>query len=273
LTFNIDDSQEFFDVSEIELEDYDKKITQQRKNLKNNMESILSTNLNSDGSIEGNQITSEWFPKVKADVFISHSHNDLRAVKRIAVWLEKKMNLTAFIDSTVWGSADDLLLEIDNEYSILKYDKKGKPTYNYTIRNYTTAHVHMMLSTALMEMIDSTECLFFINTPHSIKLTDFQERKTRSPWIYNELKVARVVEKRKPKRYLTEEYNKILTSERIFKNYTVPEVAYDVSKELLKLNHLTRDDLYMWNKLFDENKSNQVNALDVLYLKHPVEKR
>lgn len=271
MTLQIDDSQKFMGVSENEIENYDRKITEQRKNLKEKMESRLTTNLNSDGSIDGSKLSDEWFPDVKADVLISHSHNDLNKVKRIAVWLEKKMNLTAFIDSSVWGSADELLKEIDDEYSVLRYDKKRNPTYNYNIRNYTTAHVHMMLSTALMEMIDSTECILFINTPESIKLTDYQERKTKSPWIYNELKITNIVQKKMPRRLLLENYKEILASERAIKNFSVPEIDYDIDKEISKLCHLSRDDLYYWDQLYNDiNKGDQLHSLDVLYSKHPL---
>lgn len=275
LTLQIDDSQKFMGVSESEIENYSRKIAEQRKKLKEKMESRLTTNLNSDGSIDGSKLSDEWFPNLKADIFISHSHKDLKKVKRIAVWLEKNMNLSAFIDSSVWGSADELLKEIDDRYSVLKYDDRGKPiTYNYGVRNYTTAHVHMMLSTALMEMIDSTECILFINTPKSIKLTDYQERKTKSPWIYNELKITDIVQKKMPKRLLLKNYKDILSSERTFKNYSVPEIDYDVDKEISKLYHLSRDDLYNWDQLYNNiNNGGQLHSLDVLYLKHPLNRK
>jgi len=53
--------------------------------------------------------------------------------------------------------------------SIVKKDGK---IYDYELRNYTTSHVHMMLSTALTEMIDNTECIMFYNTSLSVSLVD-----------------------------------------------------------------------------------------------------
>lgn len=42
----------------------------------------------------------------------------------------------------------------------------------------------MMLNGALAKMINSTECLIFMNTPNSIKAQDVEnENKTASPWI------------------------------------------------------------------------------------------
>lgn len=50
-----------------------------------------------------------------------------------------------------------------------------------------------MLSSALAKMIDKCECIFFPNTPSSINLN----KKTESPWIYYELNIADLVQKRK----------------------------------------------------------------------------
>lgn len=50
--------------------------------------------------------------------------------------------------------------------------KERWKTYDYNLRNYTTSHVHMMLATALTEMIDNTECIMFYNTPNSVLLAD-----------------------------------------------------------------------------------------------------
>ena len=66
------------------------------------------------------------------------------------------------------GYCDDLLRQIDNEHC----KKEDGKTYDYNLRNYTTSHVHMMLSTALTEMIDKTECIMFYNTPNSVSLAD-----------------------------------------------------------------------------------------------------
>ena len=57
-------------------------------------------------------------------------------------------------------------------------------------------HVHMMLSTALANMIDKTECIMFLNTPNSVSTRD-TKLKTYSPWIYNEIEITRIIEKNK----------------------------------------------------------------------------
>lgn len=267
LTLSIKEDLKFLGVEELDVETFEKELISQRASLKSKMQSTLETYIDSDGSIDGTKLTEEWFPNIKADIFISHSHDDLRTAKKIAVWLKEEFNLTAFIDSTVWESADDLLKDIDNKYSVLRKDKDGKHTYNYKVRNYTTAHVHMMLSTALMEMIDSTECVFFYNTPNSVEISNYEERKTKSPWIYNELKIANVIQKKRPERFSDSKYKEYLTLERSFKNYSLPEIQYDVSNELLKFKQLSRDDLYEWREAYKNiSQSHKINALDVLYL-------
>ena len=55
----------------------------------------------------------------------------------------------------------------------------------------------MMLSTALMNTIDNTECVIFINTPNSIEnIYDTVNNSTYSPWIYSELEATRLLRRR-----------------------------------------------------------------------------
>ena len=55
--------------------------------------------------------------------------------------------------------------------------------YDYNKRNYSTSHVHMMLSTALTMMMDEAECVIFLNTPNALSTKDIVH-KTESPWIF-----------------------------------------------------------------------------------------
>ena len=64
---------------------------------------------------------ANWFPQIKADIFISHSHKDEDLALALAGWLKVSFGLTAFIDSCVWGYANDLLKMIDYKYC---YQKK-----------------------------------------------------------------------------------------------------------------------------------------------------
>ncbi|WP_338001329.1 hypothetical protein, partial [Pseudomonas brassicae] len=66
---------------------------------------------------------------------------------QLAHELEKK-GVNAFVDSVVWGSSYELLSVIDNKYS--KSDDGQH--FDYQKRNRSTAHVHMILATALQKM-------------------------------------------------------------------------------------------------------------------------
>ena len=139
---------------------------------KQKIKASLDKYLSIDGELKASEIEKDWFPSFKADVFLSHSHKDEKDVIALAGLLND-MGLTAFIDSCVWGYADDLLRQIDNEYCVSKMNSDGSvDTYNYQRRNQSTAHVHMMLNGALMKMMDNTECLIVLNTPNSLKAKD-----------------------------------------------------------------------------------------------------
>ncbi len=128
-------------------EEYPKSYDLGLKNYNSNLLSVrpaLSEFIRQDNSLDGSAIQSEWFPQIDADVFLSHSHNDLETAIIVSGWLEKHLGLTSFIDSTVWGYCDQLLRELDNDYCLMPNN-----LYNYQLRNKSTAHVHMMLSTAL----------------------------------------------------------------------------------------------------------------------------
>jgi hypothetical protein len=53
---------------------------------------------------------------------------------------------------------------------------------------------YMMLASALTLMMDKTECVFFLNTPESIKTEDVI-KKTASPWIYHEITMLHLIQK------------------------------------------------------------------------------
>lgn len=77
------------------------------------------------------------------------------------------------------------------------YYQEDSKTYNYNKRNFSTSHVHMMLSTALINTIDNTECIFFINTPNSIEnVYDTVNNSTYSTCIYSELEATRLLRNR-----------------------------------------------------------------------------
>ena len=141
------------------------------------------------GIIDGERLQNFVFPTNNYDVFISHSHNDLEIAKRFAAWLKEKDGYNVFLDSFVWNSADGLLREIDNIYC-----KQRNGLYNYHKRNYSTAHIHTMLSMSIMEIIKRSKVGILIDSHHSInleRLRNSNQAKTLSPWIFQEIMFMR----------------------------------------------------------------------------------
>ena len=169
---------------------------------KNDVRGSIDDYWSPDGTLEGTEIEQDWFPDIiDAHVFISHSHEDEIWAKKLASWLYQKYSIKSFVDSMVWGYANDLLKQIDDEYSESQY-YNNKGIYDYNKRNQSTAHVHMILQGALAKMIDKCECLIFVNTPNSISTYDINDdSKTASPWIYNELLMAKMLRRKIPERY------------------------------------------------------------------------
>ena len=149
----------------------------------------------SDGYLDAEELMKTWFPKNEYHVFISHSHKDAEIAECLANWLHENFGLKAFIDSHVWGYANELLQELNDLYA-----KKDAETYNYAPAIANAAHVHLMLSTALNEVIDNAECLFFLNTDNTLEKTllknGFEESRTASPWIMSELKTSSIIRKK-----------------------------------------------------------------------------
>lgn len=164
-----------------------------KKAINNNLQNYI----NIDGSLSQELIEGKWFPEIDAHVFLSHSHSDIKFVISFAGWLYKNFEIKSFIDYSVWGNADDLLRSIDEKYCVLSRNDDGSTeSYSYKLRNKSTSNVYMILYTALMKMIDNTECLMFINTPASIKWSDMFSKKaaTTSPWIYGEILASKLIE-------------------------------------------------------------------------------
>lgn len=203
-----------------------------------------------NGTIDGSEMQSNWFPTINAEVFISHSHKDLGLAKALAGCLKIEFGLNSFIDSSVWGYSNDLLKQIDE-----KYCKKGNNLYSYEYRNFSTSHVHMMLASALTMMIDQAEVLFFLNTPQSLSSNDIKN-KTMSPWIYFELATSRFIRKPVPKR---------LQSEALRESYSIvktanPDIEYTM--DFSEFIELREDQLKYW---VDRSRSKGIRALNTLY--------
>lgn len=260
--FNYSPSNYFYSST---LNQYLKKGVALFANHEKEVQDCLAEYINEDGIINGTLLKEHWFSISPKDIFISHSHCDLNKVKAFAGWLYECFGLEAFIDSCSWGYCDDLLNKIDKKYC---YNSK-RDTYNYMLRNYTTSHVHMMLSTALTEMIDKTECIIFFNTPNSINLSEelkkikskSKKEMTLSPWIYHELSMTTMLKEKQPRKRLNESSH--------FQHSSMRDsvaIGYDVSEAISKMVTLTDDQLIQWNNNWGNRPATVRGvALDELY--------
>ena len=228
----------------------------QQVHVRNALAGVLSA----DGKLDATKMQAIWFPQIQSDIFLSHSHADTRIAVALAGWLHVKLGLTCFIDSCAWGYADDLLRAIDVRYCYLS----ASDTYSYEKRNRSTSHVHMMLSVALSKMIDSSECVWFLNTPSSIAPREVIEtgsaRTTKSPWLYAELAMTKLIRRRSPAMH---RHHVKLARERL--DEAELAILYDV--ELDHLTSLTRRDLSVWSVA--NAASSAAHALDLLYALKP----
>ncbi len=215
------------------------------------------------GIINGSELEDDWFPRIKnSHIFISHSHTDKELAIALAGYLAKKHKIKCFIDSCVWGYSNKLLRQVDNCYC-----KTDSRLYDYTKRNFSTSHVHMMLSVALTKMIDKCECLFFINTPNSIATSDIL-KSTYSPWIYSEIIMSKYIQKKIPRRYL----DVSLESTEMFSKKDNLNEDFKI-KYTLDLDHLvdlSEQDIIDWGE-FDCDSPE--DALNDLYENKPLPKK
>jgi hypothetical protein len=135
-------------------------------NFKEKISETLKPFIGVNGIVNVKNLQEHWFPQIKADIFLSHSHKDAELATIVAGILKEELGLTTFIDSCIWGDSRGLLELLDHEHC---YNQESN-TYDYKRRNYTTNHLYIMLAQSLTKMIDQTECLMFLNTPNSISI-------------------------------------------------------------------------------------------------------
>lgn len=184
--------------------------------------------------LDGDLIQKEWFPDKDCDVFLSHSHNDLDNALKIKVLLEH-FGLKVFVDSTVWGFADNLLRKIDDAYA-----QRSEGYYSYNKRNRSTAAVHLMLSTALTQVMDNAEAVFFLNTPNSTLKhfagTEYDKTLIASPWIYHEIMMTKFL---RPNSFRGREKDIINESEK-YENIIMPHCVDLSQMQKLSLSKFAR---------------------------------
>lgn len=190
--------------------------------------------LDGNNLLDATKIQQSVFPERDIDVFISHSHNDEDQAIHIALSLEA-IGLKPFVDSCVWGFADELLRKIDDKFCV----PPGWENYSYGLRNRTTTNVHLILNAALQQMIHRSELFIFLGTESSIKIDEYMSDAQRlsSPWIFSELMFAQNVTRTARKQFGAglEQYRKLeeaaFDSKQVEFTYLLPQSTYTMGYE------------------------------------------
>lgn len=245
--FSVSEFERFYSIGK-------KFFESQKRYVKESLDKYISAN----GTIRADELEADWFPLIKVNVFLSHSHKDENQAIAFAGYL-KDLGISSFVDSSVWGYANDLIKQIDDEYCVQSANPSDGHTYDYDKRNYSTAHVHMLLNGALLKMLDKTECLIFLDTPNSLKTEEISKGVTNSCWIYSELLMSGSIEKKAPIRKGVYKLNESFDYSELSVDYNV-DISHliklslsDISKaEKQSLLHGTYilDELYFMKKLY-----------------------
>lgn len=195
-------------------------------------------------------------PKKSYDIFLSHSRKDIDLALCVKKYLETQFGLTVFIDSVYWGNID-YLQEVLNEY----HHDREKNLFLHEKTMQVAAHANIILASALTEMINCCESIFFLNTNNSvIKGKDVVDDKdaTYSPWIYHEIYTTTIIKPKPPKRYKAAfEYRDSAS----VLNESFPQIEYNLNLDKMELLNINM--LKIWQNECLKNKT--VGPLDVLY--------
>lgn len=236
----------------------EKQLQIHKKQVEKDLKTFLKEGLHYN-IMDGTALENDWFSQVKADIFLSYSHQDEKMALALAYWLFEEFDLICFVDSSIWGYGVDLLREINNIYS--RSENKIN-IFDYNKCNIASQHVNLMLSNAIQKMIDGTEAIFFLNTPNSVRpYKDCKQTITGSPWIYTEVLCSQIVRKKPLSEYrIKPVFNEI--NKPLWQNIYAAD--YNIS-----LNHLQKVDrqtLQNWKKLWGDVKNQGKRyALDALY--------
>ncbi|WP_051251807.1 hypothetical protein [Psychrilyobacter atlanticus] len=163
-----------------------------KKKIKNKLEKYLTSN----SKIDVEKLREEWFPTGEYDIFLSHSHGDIEDIEALAGYLVNEKGLKVFVDSFIWGYYHELLEDLNRTYNW----NKNTQTYDHSGAKWCCSNVTMILNSALQEVIDKSEVLFFYNTLNSITHDYNSKNRTESPWIFSEIETSRIIRKNMPRR-------------------------------------------------------------------------
>lgn len=174
---------------------------------------------NGEIHIPADEIKTRYFDdSQKYDVFISHSSRDTSEVYKYAKFLQNN-GKKVFVDSMIWANYKDIVSTLVEDYNADSAEMM--------------ANLHIILASALSEVIEKSKYFLFIKSKNSI----FGKNSVLSPWIYHELLIA---SKKIQKQISMESRNSIQANLKI---------EYDV-KSLLKHFHEVEDEIELEEILF-----------------------
>ena len=219
-------------------ENYRKEYRREAEEMKKEIKSKLEKHLILGNKIDVEKLREEWFPTGKYDIFLSHSHGDIEEIEALAGYLVNKKGLKVFVDSFIWGYYHELLEDLNKTYN---WNKSSK-TYDHSGAKWCCSNVTTILNSALQEVIDKSEVLFFYNTPNSITHDYKNKNRTESPWIFSEIETSRIIRKNMPQRMEA-------ICESAGRKYSD---AYNMKKAKFSYwlddNHLTKINKYQFNE-------------------------
>lgn len=197
-------------------------------------------------TVSAEKVKKILLPAKNYDVFLSHSHDDIELVKRLKKYLEVTFGLTVFVDSVYWDNIDKL----KKVYSVNNKDPM-----------WVAQHADMILTSALTEMIDSCESVFFLNTNNSVIKGENGTDSTYSPWIYHEVYTTNKIKQEiRRERKFYEKFDYAPSLEFL----TESRISYKL--DLANMRELSERSFYTWqNKCRQRAVNKGSGALDVLY--------
>jgi len=158
---------------------YSEELKANKKKIKSKFKELML----SDGYLDAEELMKAWFPKNEYHVFISHSHKDVEIAECLANWLHENFGLKSFIDSHVWGYANELLKELNDlnalEKTLLKNGFEESRTASpwvmseLKISSLIRKKLSRDWSVAGMESItDSAKFLYSAPTDHLSELSE-----------------------------------------------------------------------------------------------------
>lgn len=181
---------------------YDNQYAQDKQRVQQKVRAYLAGLDNKP--LDAGIISRTFFPKGSNgdngdyDFFISHSHNDDALALRLKYILEEGLGLKVFVDSTVWGSADELLENLNEQYN-----RNSDDELKYGDCMYTASNVYLILASAITEVLRHSKNVLFLDTANSVLSLQRREKQadTSSPWIYHELFMTRLLLETRVRRF------------------------------------------------------------------------